>query len=232
MNTLNASTSFTPFQLHFGRFSRMIPPLSRLKDGFKAEVTADQVIQAIVTYIFEVQDNLLLAKSQQAMYANTSHDLEIAYKVRDCVLLLTFHCQREYMQQGDHRVAKFICRFNGPFTVIAANPSSSSYILELSDHLHIFPTFHSFLLCPFISNDDTQYSLKAHSQPRPIIMAKGTIEYFIKQIPDQWPRECSFQYLIRWQRYSPEHDSWLPDAEVEDLAVLNDFLVDNPLPKR
>ena len=232
MNTVNASTGFTPFQLRFEHSPRIIPPICRPADNSEPALAADQIIRAIETYTLEAQDNLVLAKSHQAIHANGSRGPEIAYKVGDRVLLSTFHCRREYMQRGDHRVAKFMCRFDGPYTVTAANPLSSSYTLDLPDHLHIFPTFHSSLLRPFIPNDDERYPSRAHSQPGPIVMANGATEYFVERILDRRPRGRGYQYLIWWQGYGPEHDSWLPGAEVEDLAALDDFLLSNPLPER
>lgn len=131
MNTVNTLTRFTPFQLHFGRSPCIIPPLSLAKDTSEHELTTDQIIRAIKSYTLEAQDNLVLAKSQQAMNANRSCGPELIYKVGDRVSLSTFHYRWEYMQRGNHRVAKFMCRFDGPYTVIIANLQSSSYTRPL-----------------------------------------------------------------------------------------------------
>ena len=157
---------------------------------------------------------------------------KMVYKVGNWVLLSTFHCQREYMQCSDHRIAKFMCRFDSLYIVITANPQSSSYTLELPDYLQIFPTFYSSFLRFFILNDNLCYSSRAHSQLGPIVMADGATEYFVERILDRCPQKCSYQYLIRWQGYGPKHDFWLPSAKVEDLIVLDKFLTSNLLPKR
>ncbi|KAI0075541.1 hypothetical protein K474DRAFT_1563293, partial [Panus rudis PR-1116 ss-1] len=113
MNTINASTGFTPFQLHIGRSPRVIPPLSAsdveavaAETTPEAAISAADLIRSIDTDVMEAQDNLLLAKSDQAHHANKHRSQEHVYSVGDSVLISTFHRRREYMQKGDNRVAK------------------------------------------------------------------------------------------------------------------------------
>lgn len=119
MNTVNMSTGFTPFQLCTGRSPRIIPPLVDIL-AERAAVDVAKLIHSINADIMEAQDNLLLAKSQQAFWADKSRGDEISYKVDNQVLLLTFNCQRDYMQRGDYRVAKFMVHFDGLYTVVQA----------------------------------------------------------------------------------------------------------------
>ncbi|KIP01166.1 hypothetical protein PHLGIDRAFT_60628, partial [Phlebiopsis gigantea 11061_1 CR5-6] len=112
MNSVNASTGFSPFQLRTGRSPRVIPPIHRpavdqLIDDFdgNAERVA-KLVNDIEVDVLEAQDNLLLAKTQQAFAANASRGPEIVYNVGDKVLLSTLHRRREYMQRGDNRAAK------------------------------------------------------------------------------------------------------------------------------
>ncbi|OSD00346.1 hypothetical protein PYCCODRAFT_1342559, partial [Trametes coccinea BRFM310] len=110
MNTVNASTGFSPFQLHIGRNPRMLPPISRaLHENVATEPAgdiADRLISRIDTDVLEARDNLFLAKVAQAQAANRSRSPEHPFSVGDRVLLSTFHRRRDYMQRGDHRVAK------------------------------------------------------------------------------------------------------------------------------
>lgn len=66
------------------------------------------------------------------------------------------------MQRGDHRVAKFMLRYDGPYTVLQAWPLSSVYNLDMPNS-EVVPTFHTSLLCPFKPNDDTLFPSRAHS---------------------------------------------------------------------
>ncbi|PSS05114.1 hypothetical protein PHLCEN_2v3941, partial [Hermanssonia centrifuga] len=94
MNTINALTGFTPFQLLFGRHPRVILPLvSNPETNTPAETfDANKFLSRLDADVMEAQDNLLLAKSNQAYHADKSRGLEHVYKVGDKVLLSTFHC--------------------------------------------------------------------------------------------------------------------------------------------
>ena len=76
MNTVNASTGFSPFQLHLGRFPRIVPALTALPSNV-AELKAADLIRLHEVLLFEAQDNFLAAKLDQAFYANWSHGEEV-----------------------------------------------------------------------------------------------------------------------------------------------------------
>ncbi|KAJ3537343.1 hypothetical protein NM688_g6704 [Phlebia brevispora] len=141
--------------------------------------------------VMEAQDNLLLAKTQQAFHADKHRGPEVIYK---------------------------------------AWLDSSVYTLDLPESSHIFPTFHGSLLRPFIPNDDTLFPHRAHEQPGPIVGPRGQEEFFVERILDRRRRGRRWQYLVRWRGYGPEHDQWLPRAEVEDLAALDAFFTEHGIP--
>ncbi|KAI0037624.1 hypothetical protein FA95DRAFT_1455214, partial [Auriscalpium vulgare] len=112
MNTVNASTGFSPFQLRMGRQPRLIPPLL-LPDADAATAefgtdahAAQQIIDQITVDFAEAQDALFAAKLLQADYANQHRGPEHVYAVGDRVLLSTFHRRRDYKAQDPARVAK------------------------------------------------------------------------------------------------------------------------------
>ncbi|KAI0344052.1 hypothetical protein BDW22DRAFT_1300074, partial [Trametopsis cervina] len=112
MNTVNASTGFAPFQLLQGRRPRILPLLlnsdvSPLRAAFPAEAdVARNVLAQVDVDVMEAQDNLLLAKLNQARAADPHWSAEPAFKEGERVLLSTLNRRCEYMQRGDHRVAK------------------------------------------------------------------------------------------------------------------------------
>ncbi|OJT04019.1 Transposon Tf2-7 polyprotein [Trametes pubescens] len=217
MNTVNSSTGFTPFQLHIGRSPRVVPPFSStMLTGFGnnfAIKDAEALIRQIETDSLEAQDNLLLAKLAQAQAANRSRGPDHSFSVGERVLLSTFHCRRDYMQRGDHRVAKFMVRYDGPYTILHAHPDTSVYTLDLPPAMKIFPTFHSSLLKPFRPNDDERYPSRAHPRPGPIITEDGVEEYTVESILDRRRRGRGWQYLVRWAGYGPEEDRWLAGTD-------------------
>lgn len=162
MNTANASTGFSPFQLHMGRSPRLIPPLITGRQ-FKRpkpspeEQDATSLIESLAQATAEAQDNLFAAKVNQAKSANQHRGPEVRFNVGDRVLLSTEHRRREYVQAKSGRVAKFMPLFDGPFTITTAYPDTSNYTLELPNEPNRFPTFHSSLLHCSVPNDDNLF---------------------------------------------------------------------------
>jgi hypothetical protein len=143
MNTLNSSTGFSPFVLKTGHSPRLLPPFVKIPsttadegiDDATARNLAADFINTIQSLTLAVKDNLLASKITQAHFANrvTNRDCnkELDYRVGEQVLLATAHRQREYMQNKDGRVAKFMPRFDGPYRITQAFPDDSTYRLQL-----------------------------------------------------------------------------------------------------
>ncbi len=231
MNTINASTGFTPFQLHSGRHPRVIPPLvfdhtERSPDS----IDAAKLIKQLDADVMEAQDNLLLAKSNQAYHADKARRPETVYANGDKVMLSMFHRRRNFMQRGNNWVAKFMVRWDGPYLVNRAWPESSLYELVLPGHSHIFPKFHASLLKPYIPNDNVLYPSRAHNEPDPIFDPDtGKDQHFVEHILDSRRRGRGKQYLVRWKGFGAEHDEWLPGARVDNLEALDVYLRENNL---
>ncbi|GLB40627.1 hypothetical protein LshimejAT787_0804980 [Lyophyllum shimeji] len=205
MNTVNASTGFSPFQLCSGFSPRVLPsfsPASTHAEG-KEEQAARDLIERIHLDFLEAIDNLAAVKMVQAHYANVHRGPKITYNVGDEVLLSTVNYWREYMQEEDGHAAKFMPPFDGPFTVLKANPESSSYTLNLPEHMNIHPTFHAALLKPYQKD--------------------GVEEFFIEHIVGEWKYRQQKQYLVRWTGYGPEHVLWRPAKELEDTIALDNW---------
>ena len=70
MNTVNASTKFSPFQLDLGRSPRLIPPITSAVRNQVGKVEATGIIDQIAADMAKAKDNLMLAKIFQADQAN------------------------------------------------------------------------------------------------------------------------------------------------------------------
>ncbi|GBE82210.1 Transposon Ty3-G Gag-Pol polyprotein [Sparassis crispa] len=195
MNTVNSSTGFSPFQLKTGHSPRFVPPFS---DVSLVDDTSDETAHAaklftrLETDVMEAQDNLFLAKVNQAALTNHLRSEEISYAVGDKVLLSTFHRQQDYMQQGDNRVAKFMVCYDEPYNILHTYPEFSAYILDLPASTNIFPTFHASLLKPWCKNNASLFPSCQHSQPGPIITDDGAEEWEVESVIDHRPRGRGF----------------------------------------
>ncbi len=121
MNTVNASTGFSGFQLRMGRSPRLIPPLVpdrlpvKLDSDFEA---AANIIKKLNNDTCEAADNILAAKISQAHQANKHHSPDPTFALGDRVMLSTMHQRRDFQAGHKDRVAKFMPRFDGPYTIV------------------------------------------------------------------------------------------------------------------
>jgi len=92
MNTVNASTGYSGFELHMGRSPRIIPPLVEPIAGSDTEeFHVVEVVEQITAAVDEAKDNMLLAKVQQAYHANKHRGDDDVFMVGDRVMLSTLH---------------------------------------------------------------------------------------------------------------------------------------------
>ena len=144
MNTVNTSTGFTPFQLRMGRSPRLIPPLIPLpKKTSHEDISTHNVIKQLQNDVLEAQDNLLRAKISQSVKANKHHSMIFPFTVGSRVRLTTLHRRNEYKVKGEKRIAKFMPRFDGPYTIVDTDEKHSTVTIELPNAPNIFPTFHT-----------------------------------------------------------------------------------------
>jgi hypothetical protein len=226
MNSVNASTGFSGFQLRLGRSPRIIPPIvpDRLPQELRGTMEAESVkamLERIKLDVEEAQDNLIMAKTTQAFHANERRGAERAYEIGSKVMLSTLHRRHQYKKKGERRVAKFFLRFDGPYTIIDAHPETSNYTLELPNNPNLFPTFHASELKPFHPNDDTRYPSRALARPGPILGEDGMEEYEIEWIVDSRRRGRGWQFLVWWTGYGEEEDHWISASSLDKCAALD-----------
>ena len=223
MNTVNASTNYSGFQLCLGRSPWIIPPIvpSHLSPELRsAGPAAEAMIAQLQNDVADTKDNLLLAKVTQAHHTKSSQADEIVYNVGDKVMLSTFHRWREYKWRGEKRVAKFFPWWDGPYMIIKANAESSSYSL---DNDNGYP-YYSSELKPYHANDADLFPGREHPKPSPVMTDDGLMEHEINRIINSWPWGRGYHYLIQWVGYGPEDDEWLPGCMLEDCEALDKWI--------
>ncbi|KAF9258482.1 hypothetical protein L218DRAFT_838543, partial [Marasmius fiardii PR-910] len=105
MNTVNASTGFSGFQLRLGQSPHVIPPLHETLT-LAEERSATDVIEQLRLDTMQAQDALIRAKVSQAHQINKTRAKEFELSPGDKVWLTTKNRRREYLQRNKGHVAK------------------------------------------------------------------------------------------------------------------------------
>jgi len=106
MNTVNASTGFSGFQLHLRRSPRVIPPIvpttlpPDLQDAAKS---ASDILLCLMNNVAMAHDDLLLTKITQMHHHFTLRAPDPGYKIGDFVMLSTTNRHHEYKKKGEKR---------------------------------------------------------------------------------------------------------------------------------
>ncbi|KAJ3886596.1 hypothetical protein GG344DRAFT_30921, partial [Lentinula edodes] len=111
MNTVNASTGLSMFQLRYGRSPRVLPPLVsveslNLPDPSSNASDAHDFLAGVATTVREARDNLTLAKVVQAYQADKIHGPCEIFEAGEFVMLSTWHRREIFKKSGEKRVAK------------------------------------------------------------------------------------------------------------------------------
>lgn len=110
-------------------------------------------------------------------------------------MLTTYNRRRDYKAGHADRVAKFMPRQDGPYTVLHSNPELLSYTLDIPGTK--FNTFYVDQLRKFVPNDAELFPQREYSKPGPIVTEDGMVEHFIDRIIDERKRGRGKQYLVR-----------------------------------
>ena len=143
-------------------------------------------------------------------------------------MLSTKNHRHEYLANGDGRVAKFMPRYDGPYTILEARPETSTYVLDVPRSAQACNTFHVSQLRAFVTNDQELFPSRELPRPGPVVTPGGQLENFIERIINEKKIGRSKKYLVRWSGYGPEDDEWLSKKELEDCEALDNWERDHP----
>lgn len=202
-NAWQESTQCSPFQLYTG-MQPLTPGSTSTQRNSRVPAAAD-FVQHIQAGLARAKECLQKAQDRAKSYADTNRR-HVEFQVGQQVLLSTQHLK---LKMGGAR--KLLPRFVGPFTV-AATVGPVAYRLDLPASMKCHPVFHVSLLAPYKASGRYQ-------PPPPPVEVDGELEHFVESILDHRKVRNKMQYLVRWQGYGPEADTWEPESHLEDVDV-------------
>ncbi len=107
----------------------------------------------------------------------------------------------------------------GPFK-IQWQINEVTYQLQLPPRYRIHPTFHVSLLKPCSSLTPDQR--EPDEPPPPEILDQPSV-YQVRNIMDSRRRGCRLEYLMDWEGYGPEEQSWVARDDILDPMLLQEF---------
>lgn len=218
-NHVRASTKHTPAELVFGKRLSHVPPLvadtpAKIAEALQFMVPSEDEWEAAARRMRldegEARDNLLMAKHRQAVQANKHRRPDPIYKVGDQVLVNTRNVRHEYKSSSSFKnSAKFIPRYDGPYTIVKAFPNQSLYELDVPARANDTARRHVSLLKPYVVSERYHSSSpplqpQVPAPPRPQVL----------EVLDIRTRKNTEEVRVRLVG-EPALGKWLPRVEVE-----------------
>jgi transposase InsO family protein len=206
-NADHSSTGTTPFMLNYGHHPYLpvtVLPQHRVP-------AASSFVQRIQRLIAEARQVHRIATERQVQFANARRR-DVQFAPGDWVLLSAKNLR---FKEG---TPKLLPRWVGPFQV-SKKVGGQSYELILPARWKVHDVFHVSKLERYRRDGNVQ-------PPPPAEMLEGEDEYEVEHILDHRHVKShrTYEFLVRWAGYSPEHDTWEPEANLKNAPnVLKEY---------
>ena len=201
--SMHSSTGMSPYYASFGKEPRFVddelaPPSSNEPQGPRAR------LEALAESRRFLQEELAKARESQSKYYN-QHRTPMEFEVGDQVSLSgkNLRSKRPNKKLDNKRY--------GPFK-ITEKIGRNAYRLELPSTYGIHPVFHVSLLEPFHIREGEE-----PKRPPPVLLHDAEAWDVEKVLNDKMYRKQRY-YLVRWEEYPPEEDTWEPETALAEDA--------------
>ncbi|XP_069615942.1 uncharacterized protein [Ranitomeya imitator] len=194
-NSQNASTKLSPFFANKGYHPSILP---RLPIDMSVPAVADRIV-SLQQNLDVLKNTLVSAQERFKKAADRFRKPAPTYKVGDMVWLSTKNLKLRIP------TSKLGQKYVGPYK-ISGIVSPVACRLKLPNSLKIHPVFHVSLLKPAVPNS---FPGRTSAPPDPVLI-DGQEEFVVEKILDSRIHRGRLQYLVKWQGYSVEENSWEP----------------------
>lgn len=212
-NAFQASTRTTPFMLNYGQHP--LTPLSLVFPSSRVPA-AKEFAEGMQAALRDAKQWLQAAQDRQKSYADQKRR-DIIFKVGEEVLLKTSNIR---LRGPGSR--KLMPKWIGPFTVTKCVGPVAVRLALPETMRRVHPVFHVSMVKHYHAGGRLQ------PPPPPTVMDDGGLSYDVERIlMHRWVRSgkaAKLEYLVRWEGYGPEHDSWEPEAELAHNIMLPPYL--------
>ena len=214
-SAISSSSGFALFDLNYGYMPNLNPGITPEPSSVPG---VKQFVSRALQNLADAHDALIESRVHQTHNANRRPRESDTFAIGDLVYVST-----EDLSLPKGRATKLLPKYAGPFKVIDAQPSTSSYQLELPTQLqgrHLHDRFHRSKLRPYHPNDDALFPHReAHA-----FYDFGTPddqEWLVEElISHKWDgNTLSFQVL-----WNMGDMTWEAYEECKDLQALDDYL--------
>ncbi len=202
-NCFKSPTQCTPFQLVYGKNPRT-PAAAHLNLIKEQNPTATLKAKDMHKHLEEAKACMLAAQNRDKSYADRKTRPQ-EFETGQRVLLST----RNLLVKQTNFTKKLLSRYIGPFKIVN-RVGKQAYELELPPTMKMHDVFHVSLLRPYHDQGE-------HQPPPVTILMDGEQEHEVQIVLNhRQENRRSKSYLVRWTGYGAEHDTWEPEAALQN----------------
>lgn len=213
-SSISETTGFAPFELNYTHMPNIMPGIQL---GGVVNKGIREFVESATQNLNDAYDAILARRVFQKTQADKHRRQDPEIKQGDKVFLAT-----KDLALPKGRAGKFLPKFIGPYLVLEAKPTVSTYKLDLPNELknrNIHPVFHVSRLRPYHANDDRLFP--GRDSVEPYDYGEPDEETGVEVIEGHRWKGKKLQFHVKWIDGT---DSWESLSTVNDCAALDDYL--------